>query len=148
MGIMHIIGKVGRFFAECASDDIKRVTGIDLMKGYDNVKKDYIVSKKAGNDLRDLIENKEEYEKKYGKEVYEHQLKEAELRRKIASENLTATFQVTPLEWEETLRTHNEEKMKKYLSKLSDAQLKNIDTRKLSVWAETLYYEERDKRGI
>ena len=74
MGIMHIIGKVGRFFAECASDDIKRVTGIDLMKGYDNVKKDYIVSKEAGNDLRDLIENKEEYEKKYGKEVYEHQI--------------------------------------------------------------------------
>ena len=123
MGIMHVIGMVGRFFAECASDEIKGVTGIDLMKSYDSVKRDYIKSKEASNDLKDLKENREEYEKLYGKEEYENALKEAELKRQNASEKLSSTFQATPTAWESTLRTHNKDKMEKTLSKLSDTQL-------------------------
>ena len=144
MGIMHVIGMVGRFLAEGVSDEIKGATGIDLMKSYDSVKRDYIKSKEASNDLEDLKENREEYEKLYGKEKYENVLKEAELERQDASEKLSSTFQATPKAWESTLK----DKMEKNLSKLSDTQLKNIDTRKLPEWAEKLYDEERDKRGI
>ena len=53
-----------------------------------------------------------------------------------------------PNEWINIKESHDETVIRKYLSKLSDAQLKNMNTRNLTGLAEELYLEERERRGV
>ena len=145
---MGILGMIGRGLAQIASDAFKEQTGIDLMGEYDSFKGDYSEYKDRKNDLKDMKETKEEYIEQLGEKEYYYQLREAEERMKTASAYVGSNLSGMPNEWINIKESHDETVIPKYLSKLSDAQLKNMNTRNLTGLAEELYLEERERRGV
>lgn len=145
---MGILGSIGRILGEIASDMIKEQTGIDLMKDYDSFKTDYDDYKEVRDDWKDMKENKEEYIAQLGEEEYYNQLREAEERVQSASAYVGSKLSYMPGEWAYIKESHDETFIRKYLSRLSDSQLKNMNTKNLTGLAEELYFEERDRRGI
>ncbi|MCH5256757.1 MAG: hypothetical protein J1D87_05660 [Lachnospiraceae bacterium] len=141
---MGLIGSILGAIAQEASNDIKRYTGVDLYKEFQNTRSSYDEYKETQKDYRDLVENKDEYIQKYGKDAYYDMKDKVEQEMNGAGDIFRSTIRSDI----GNVSNDSYDRSKTLFHKMSDDQLRHVRTSSLSDEQYDAYLEECQRRGI